>query len=215
MIIGGLCGLLAIGSVANAAVIWDTGDPISHGFSLVGTVDPSNFQVDTPSAGFLTQDTVTVGAAAHYQNNSTTEFDNALGWKVEVRLNTTASSSDGDVYLLVADGQGGTELAFRSNGYKVYTNAWSSLQSYSSGFHTFLITRAAGEATNYSIQVDGGTATSYTDFAYALGIQWGDSASTGGKAVWDYVKINAVPEPTSLALLGLGGAALLMRRRRG
>ena len=36
----------------------------------------------------------------------------------------------------------------------------------------------------------------------------------GGQALFDNVRLEAVPEPTTTALLGLGGLALILRRRR-
>ncbi|MCC7350884.1 MAG: PEP-CTERM sorting domain-containing protein [Phycisphaerales bacterium] len=228
MVIGGLCGLLAIGSVANAAVIWDTGDPTSYGFNAVG-IGSGDFTIDSPSAGFMTQNT-TGSSAGRYAlpagpgaGSAADELVNANGWNVEVRVNaTTPTSITGGGYQVTVyggDTLGAFQLGLLPTKAIYYTTGGPvDLATYTAGFHTFKITRSAGNSTSYDMSVDGGTPVTTPDWSSGTPMAvFGDGSGGGGTgaAVWDYVKINAVPEPASLALLGLGGAALLMRRRRG
>lgn len=61
--------------------------------------------------------------------------------------------------------------------------------------------------TNTLPTFDGST---FTDFAYVQ--ITGESTAAGG--YFDNMKIESVPEPSSAALLGLGGLALILRRRK-
>ena len=45
-------------------------------------------------------------------------------------------------------------------------------------------------------------------------VMLGNNVATGNYVIGDRVLFNAVPEPSSAALLGLGGLALILRRRR-
>ena len=46
-------------------------------------------------------------------------------------------------------------------------------------------------------------------------IVWGATSGGGqGSTVWNNLSIVGVPEPSTFALLGLGGLALVLRRRR-
>ena len=93
----------------------------------------------------------------------------------------------------------------------------SNAQGSSTGTHTFVLTMDA--ASNWSFSIDGATATAGTiggpgfDFAadyefYAF--QQSDDSVLNIEAV----TLTVVPEPSTTALLGLGGLALILRRRK-
>ena len=46
------------------------------------------------------------------------------------------------------------------------------------------------------------------------GLTWGIAAMSSSDLVINSVKLTQVPEPTTTALLGLGGLALILRRRK-
>ena len=90
-------------------------------------------------------------------------------------------------------------------------------------WHKFNVDIAAGGVNGYlvSVSVDDGVATvldvgtdnGNTDYPGLNTIAMG-YGSTGGFAAADIDYINAVPEPMTLTLLGLGGLGLIRRRRK-
>jgi hypothetical protein len=92
-------------------------------------------------------------------------------------------------------------------------------------WHTFVIDIIAGGAGTHqlSISVDGGTAT-LLDVTGGDDYEWDDgdgiqyiamgSSGTGGITAFDVDYIRVVPEPATIALLGLGGMFLIRRKRR-
>ena len=57
----------------------------------------------------------------------------------------------------------------------------------------------------------GGSVSAYDD---KLRFESGSSGGTGRVVNWNYVRLTAIPEPGTIALLGLGLGALFLRRRR-
>jgi hypothetical protein len=92
----------------------------------------------------------------------------------------------------------------------------------SAGWHNLkvIISSDDGVSSDYAFYVDGvlrelvsnvGVAGSLRSYEH---IRIGSGVSSPQLAHYDNFVLEAVPEPTALALLGLGGAGLLMRRRR-
>jgi hypothetical protein len=92
-------------------------------------------------------------------------------------------------------------------------------------WHTFTVTQ---DGVNMTWAIDGHTITTVPDSALTLGgsqVSLGaDDSGLSGSSVannqllnadmWDNLTITAIPEPTSISLLGLGAVGLLLARRR-
>lgn len=72
----------------------------------------------------------------------------------------------------------------------------------------------AGDTANFAISINGASVTSQDVVLDGTGGGFVGFSANGPGAKYDNLTISAIPEPTSLALLGLSGAAVLARRRR-
>jgi hypothetical protein len=69
--------------------------------------------------------------------------------------------------------------------------------------------------TTWSYSLNGATATTGTHtFDTSRSYRFTAHAQSNSGATFDNITISAIPEPSSTALLGLGGLALMLRRRR-
>lgn len=222
--IGVLGVLLISSSAAKASVIWDTGDPLSNGYTVLNPA-LAGYTLDSPVQGVLTQST-TADNISRYKltsGNATAELVNANGWYIETRINvaspTSAANGLYQVTLYASDGFGGFQLGLLPGSAAYYPNGATSLATYAAGYHTLKITRLPGNTSSFDVSVDGGAAITISDFVDATTqLQWGDGSGGGGPSVvgqaeWDYVAVN-IPEPASLAIVGLAGGAMMVRRRR-
>lgn len=84
---------------------------------------------------------------------------------------------------------------------------------FSTSFKTISVTRTS--ATQYTMDIDGTAFTSLT-LSGGTGINeirvFNDTSGSGNDILFN--NLTVVPEPSSVALLGLGGLALIMRRRK-
>tara|TARA_B110000908_G_scaffold69609_1_gene83953 strand:- start:91 stop:888 length:798 start_codon:yes stop_codon:yes gene_type:complete len=78
-------------------------------------------------------------------------------------------------------------------------------------------------STGYILSLDGANDYTTSEITFSAGIdlaylefrgQSGGSNSTDGGMILDNISVAAVPEPSTTALLGLGGLALILRRRK-
>lgn len=135
----------------------------------------------------------------------------------------TTSFTHTDTYILVYGNSfsSATPLVNLLNGDDDYSGAFSLLSGNGSGFASSRI--ASGEGTNFAA---GGLALSSGVQYYAVVTGFGNSdfgtyeAAIGGGSVTGLPGLVTlgtipVPEPASMAILGMGALALLRRRRKG
>jgi hypothetical protein len=82
-------------------------------------------------------------------------------------------------------------------------------------YETMVITIREDNTWSYSL--NGQTATTVTfavDFDLSRDFRFASYAQRNNRAQYTNITISAIPEPSSTALLGLGGLALMLRRRR-
>ena len=102
--------------------------------------------------------------------------------------------------------------------YGVFSNAGvaDSGIGYSDALKTIALTNVDG--TNYTLSIDG---TTFTTLALANGRTgidevrvFNDTSGGGNDVTFNNFSVSVVPEPSTTALLGLGGLALILRRRK-
>ncbi|MBK1854737.1 PEP-CTERM sorting domain-containing protein [Verrucomicrobiaceae bacterium 5K15] len=129
----------------------------------------------------------------HVEDGSSTTLD-GIGYNTNTRENSTTGLNFGD----------GTTASNLSNGQVVVDGAQQ----------TFELTVDANGNFSYSLNgavASTGTTTLDLSDEYKFAIF---SQGTNGGSIISDVTLETVPEPSSAALLGLGGLALILRRRR-
>lgn len=121
--------------------------------------------------------------------------------------------TNGDLQLVV-NGTAATPIAGTAPATFVETNFYN--LSYTVNTTTGTISNVIYAGTNYS--TDFSTATGFTAAATAYAGFYGSSSTSYStsktNAFVDNFKVSTVPEPATVGLVGLGGAMLLLRRKR-
>jgi hypothetical protein len=168
-------------------------------------------------------DTPGAGTSWFTLNTAPSELSNATGWTVEVREQIIDSSGFGAA-MWAGDNKGLVSMNFsnaRVDFFEGQFDASSGDYSLSSGYHTFKISVAPGDNAA-EIFLDGGASSikriALNRASGGTSLGFGDIAGSGwAQANWDYVKVNAVPEPSSVAILVtamLGLVAYAWRKRK-
>lgn len=172
--------------------------------------------------------TTAAGQARKYISNTLTpvtrmEFDmyvtagNNMRQYAEIRDFATAGNDTSTLNNLVAIGVYNTPTANRYYG-RTLGAGWFTLDAVAT------VTNATW--TNFAVEIEANTARFYLNdvlkATQTLSGFTGDQlrlgsnlSSTSGGAWYDNVSVQAVPEPGTMAVLALGGAALARRRRNG
>lgn len=197
-----LCVLLAtLASPAGAATVFDNGGPnTSNGWGIKGSDSTAdNFSVAANSA---------IGSVGFYFQN----YNGITGWNQDIQYAFLADNG-GTPGSVLASGAGQNVVAVDSgqpwccgggNAYLVTFDLISAFNAVAGTPYWLRLGGATGPANSAWWVTSSGTGASLPgssrgpEFAFYLN----DSAASG------------VPEPGSLALLGLGGSALALLRRR-
>jgi len=217
-----IASMLAIGS-ASAAITVINGDfEDTSGTFANGWTGSATQETTTPLEGL-----VSASGVAAYQNIVTTSAEGLANFQLDFMVSLDSVDQSQRVRLRNFDDAGDfITLRFSSTGIDRYAGAWGQVVAATIAADTDYYIRINGTDTalgtrsyDVGISTDGisyttGTTTNFhgTSGTSKFGSLRFESA--GGGATWDAVSVTAVPEPSSAALLGLGGIALIMRRRK-
>ncbi len=230
---------LAIGGAAQGAyVIATPGAPVIENFtSYAGSAAPTNWTITGSSApGFQNQSTGSGTAGGIYSYGATSSSERALGYlgnsstAASVAYTAAYTNNTGDTLIQL-------DISFRAEQWRLAsggrTNGWEVSLSTDGVNYTVINDLSTWTSTNSGTTgaVDGNSATYSASLAAtvsSLSIANGSnfsirfaadrgsgSGSSQGIAIDDVsVTGTVIPEPASLALLGLGGLLMLGRGRR-
>ena len=224
--------LLASALPAGAAVVFDgTGSPAGVGYSINGSAAIYSF--DTPAAGIMSQ--TGAGPGEWFIDGATAagQLNSAVGWVVEFRRDNMQFGGHGN-HVRVQDDDGYIGMINYGSGIEIYNGANQYYNTSGAidnagffplpaGFHTVRLERAPGSSTatftidggaNGSINTVDATLTSVFDLG---GPRFGFGNIASGSVAdvqRDYVNVSAIPEPSSLVLLGLGAIGLGICKRK-
>ena len=225
-----MLGWASVGSVANAAVIashFGDADPTLEATPWTKTdgVGDGTANADTFDGEAVWQVTDGFGTSSWGPNYKITlaAADFNAPWKLTARWGGDAMNDAGNI--IFADGSNWVQLIYQP--YDATTDklidrntSWELETGLDVRNHlqTVEVWSNPGD-TEYHFQVNGGTVLDRAKNLFpATGSAYlmfgGNGGGTGGFDTGYYREITLVPEPSSLALLGLGALSLLLLRRR-
>ena len=224
---------------ASGEVIWDgSGSPSTASFTAPAPSRFSDFN-NPPNGWTLDSSGGPAGSDpgfAHYADvggssssltdYAGTELVHANGWFAETRALVIQESpflggNWGMMFAINDDSGVGAAATFNDGSIKIVNKNMAVVSSFDvepGVFHTLRVVRAPG-AADVEYIIDGisqGLFGAVSAGQPASVTQWGNAYAPGAnEGVWDYVVLNGeIPEPMTLALLGMGGLVMLWKRRR-
>lgn len=206
--------LVGMAASAQAAVIFTESFEVA-----TGNISPGAVTFDNAATNGL------------YSSNASAT-NNGGGFNVQINgIVGGATPTDGSAALHGgAGGAIGTSVLWTIAAANTLTNGqtvevtWDATQAHGDGDETYDMVIAGGAASTNGFGANDAFGTwnnesfsfLVTDATQAITLEFGmtRTASDTADLVIDNISVNAVPEPSSTALLGLGGLALILRRRK-
>lgn len=170
---------------------------VVSGTSTIGAVTVSNNSVGTKASTDVVFTFDGNNAIGAFGNLASGEQD---AWDITFNDLTVGTNV---ITLYLGHNQGNRVYDF-----DVFLNGVSAITDTSAQLSTYLTPSTGGHAVKYEITVEATTATD------DLRLLFGSPSGSGGEGYFAGYTVESVPEPSSTALLGLGGLALILRRRK-
>ena len=209
--------LLAVGTAASAAVInpnpatSTSTTTIGGSRTLAAALDGSSLSGGGTSGDILSETHAAAGSSGHWLSDVLVFDENDVNATEVLTFDLGGTFSVDKIYLWDyirperARGVKTFDIAFSTNGGSTYGAAVSAA---SLGMADFTIGASSGTASVQTRTITAQTGVTHIQFTNIQ--NFGQS-----RLAISEIRFGAVPEPGSLALLGLGGLLIASRRRRG
>ena len=172
------------------------------------------FQMDIsgPQADFYTGDTITIDIYAGDTIAVTDMLSTVLNISTAASAGTATISNAGD-WGTPPTGINLTTTADGSGGFNVNVHGIVAAAGIPTGASIYSVSFVAGAAGTVTIDAASGT---WSGWGAAVGpVDGFNDGTTPGYEIYGlpYAQVTVIPEPMTIALLGLGGLALLRRRK--
>lgn len=217
-------GYVANGDINNQ-LGWSIAKPAGETLSCNNILPHINVFILTPHASDAAGASVSAYRTVDTANNTTVTFKSTMQFSAA----NSGYGATADAYLS-SGATTGPKASMSAAGGFYCTNGAGTTQILSSvtgsAWYTFEMTiDMINHTYDISVTDPNSAVTTVTGLSFDSGISsfdklslegWHNKVSTLGEtaSAYNFVELSAVPEPATMALLGLGGAAALIRRKR-